>query len=528
MNTKTTNYFLFFVSIALIIQGCKKDKDKSNWLTNWVFPIAQTTIGINSLVPDSLRTVNDDGSVNLSYVTNLNTINTNDLIVIPDTTILNRISIPFGSFLVNPGADVFQKTEVINFNSSSRLTRAILKSGKLIYTIKNYTNGILDINYIVPDAKLNEVGINLNKTIPKKEANVPGISSGEIDLSGYSLKLTGLSNLLTNQITSYITAKLSSNSPATTITMADSLVLSFTFSKLVPTYARGNFAPQIFNAEGETDVNIFEPLQGGNFDFDKLSLSLVLENGIGADVKAKLDNFKVSNSQTNQSLNLNHSLVGANLNLARATENPYTPTRKYFILDETNSNALDFLDVKPNKISYTIQGELNPLGNISNLNDFVYSDKLIKALIDLKIPLNFSAEKITLSDTTSFSWPIDEKREPYINKIKIKMLAKNQIPLGCRISLLFLDENKKLIKEKLSNGDILAAEQVQGSSQTISATSTIITTISKEEYPELKKTKFIAWKTEFNTYNLPQKNTWYSNYTLKINTLGTFEYRMHL
>jgi hypothetical protein len=65
-------------------------------------------------------------------------------------------------------------------------------------------------------------------------------------------------------------------------------------------------------------------------------------------------------------------------------------------------------------------------------------------------------------------------------------------------------------------------------SQTISATSTIITTISKEEYPELKKTKFIAWKTEFNTYNLPQKNTWYSNYTLKINTLGTFEYRMHL
>lgn len=285
MNTKTANYFLFFISIAIILQGCKKEEDKSNWLTNWVFPIAQTTIGINSLVPDSLRTVNDDGSVNLSYVTNLNTINTNDLIVIPDTTILNRISIPFGSFLVNPGADVFQKTEVINFNSSSRLTRALLKSGKLIYSIKNYTNGDLDINYLVPDARLNEVGINLNKTIPKKEANLPGISSGEIDLSGYSLKLTGLSNLLTNQITSYITAKLSSNSPATTITMADSLVLSFTFSKLVPTYARGNFAPQIFNVEGETDVSIFEPLQGGNFDFDKLSLSLVLENGIGADVK---------------------------------------------------------------------------------------------------------------------------------------------------------------------------------------------------------------------------------------------------
>ena len=149
-------------------------------------------------------------------------------------------------------------------------------------------------------------------------------------------------------------------------------------------------------------------------------------------------------------------------------------------------------------------------------------------MIDLKIPLNFSAEKITLTDTTSFSWPIDEKREPYINKIKIKMLAKNQIPLGCRISLLFLDENKKLIKEKLSNGDILAAQQIQGSSQTSTATSTIITTISKEEYPELKKTKFIAWKTEFNTYNLPQKNTWYYNYTLKINTSGTFEYRMHL
>jgi hypothetical protein len=521
------NLLVLFFGILLLV-GCKKEEDKSNWLTNWAFPVAHTTIGIHSLVPDSLRSVNNDGSVNLSYVTNLNTINTNDLIVIPDTTIVNRISIPFGSFLVNPGADVFQKTEVINFNSTSRLTRAILKSGKLIYSIKNYTNGILDINYLVTDAKLNNVSLNLDKTIPKRVGTTPGISTGEIDLSGYSLKLTGLSNLLTNQITSYITSKLSASSPATTITMADSLVLSFTFSKLVPSYAKGNFAPQSFTADGETDVNIFEPLLEGNFDFDKLSLSLVLENGIGADVKAKLNNFVVNNTITNQSLSLNHTIVGANLNMARATENPYLPTRKYFILDENNSNAMDFLDIKPNKISYSIQGELNPLGNIANLNDFIYSDKLIKALIDLKIPLNFSAEKITLSDTTAFSWPIEEKREPYINKIKLKILAQNQIPLGCKLSILFLDENKKLIKEKLTNADILPASQELGSALTTMVKSEITTTFSKEELVELKHTKFIAWKTEFNTYNLPQKNTWYSNYILKINTTGSFEYRMHL
>jgi hypothetical protein len=214
--------------------------------------------------------------------------------------------------------------------------------------------------------------------------------------------------------------------------------------------------------------------------------------------------------------------------MARATENPYLPTRKYFILDETNSNAMDFLDIKPNKISYSIQGELNPLGNISNLNDFIYSDKLIKALIDLKIPLNFSAEKITLSDTTAFSWPIEEKREPYINKIKLKIQAQNQIPLGCKLSILFLDENKTLIKEKLTNGDILPATQEPGSALTTMVKSEITTTFSKEELAELKHTKFIAWKTEFNTYNLPQKNTWYSNYILKINTTGSFEYRMHL
>jgi len=310
--------------------------------------------------------------------------------------------------------------------------------------------------------------------------------------------------------------------------MADSLVLSFTFSKLVPSYARGNFAPQSFDVNGETDVTIFGPLLDGNFDFDKLSLSLVLENGIGADVKAKLENFKVSNTQTNQSLNLNHTIVGANLNMTRAIENPYLRTRKYFLLDETNSNVLDFLELKPNKISYSIQGELNPLGNISNLNDFVYSNKLLKAFIDLKIPLNFSAENIVFSDTATFSWPIEEKREPYINKIKLKMLAQNQIPLGCKISLLFLDENKILIKEKLSNGDILPAIQELGSSLTTMVKSEIITTFTKEEFIELKKTKFIAWKTEFNTYNLPQKNTWYSNYILKINTSGSFEYRMHL
>lgn len=518
-NTK----FLLLIIIPIFIYSCKKD-ELSSWNSNWVVPIANTNIGIENLLPDSLFYHNAEGNTHLSYIGELNALNTSDLIKIPDTSIINKLSIPFGSFAVNPGTSIYTESKAIRFGSNSQITYAIIHKGKLKYKIKNYTTGIIDFKYRINEAKKNGIPLEINKSVSKRINNQPGIIEGDLNLSGYELYLRGPGGQFVNTLFSLTQATSSLSNPIINITPTDSIVLEFSFEQLSPWYARGNFAPLDFELNGTSDFNLYNVFNGGNISIADAKIALTIENGIGADISAKINQLLAQKGSTQTQLQ--HQVIGTNLNFTRAIETPYTPTKKEFILNAGNSNIVDFINIMPDKLYYSLSGKLNPLGNISGFNDFIYADKLIKAYLNIDIPMTLSATDILLADTSSFKSPISETQFDRIKKLMLTIHAENLIPSTCKLKLDFLDENKVSLFSIIPDKQIESSQNVNNvNTQKYSA---VDFELPATEYDNFLTAKYLVWSVLVNTQNQPEKITWHQSYKMKINLTGKATYEMQL
>ena len=69
---KKIRYKLIFL-LALTVFSCKHELEKPNWDIDLIVPIANTTININSIVKDSIISINenDSGLISLIYEENI-------------------------------------------------------------------------------------------------------------------------------------------------------------------------------------------------------------------------------------------------------------------------------------------------------------------------------------------------------------------------------------------------------------------------------------------------------------------------
>ena len=66
-------------------------------------------------------------------------------------------------------------------------------------------------------------------------------------------------------------------------------------------------------------------------------------------------------------------------------------------MDNGNSNIDAFIENLPDGITYDLDVTANPLGDVSNGNDFLYDDSRLTADLDVDIPLNIIATDLTLT-----------------------------------------------------------------------------------------------------------------------------------
>ena len=177
---------------------------------------------------------------------------------------------------------------------------------------------------------------------------------------------------------------------------------------IVPYYAKGYFGQSNDTSNSESRVTLFDRIQAGTFSLEDATLNLDVKNGIGADIRAGLLGFRSVNTRTGNTVAMQHSSVQQIFNVQRATDFPFTPSNYSFEYNKSNSNLISLLENMPNRFDLSYYTELNPFGNISNGNDFVYTDKAIDAHVKLDIPLHFSSNNLTLVDTVyldhSFEW----------------------------------------------------------------------------------------------------------------------------
>lgn len=433
---KYITVLLLFLAISF---GCKK-KDLV-WESDWAAPLVNDTLSLENLVNDSTLAANG-GFYELNLRRLLFDLNINDLLTIPDTTIEQNFTIAISSFVANPGFTFVSSTEEHEINIPDlELKKISLSKGYIDVQVLNPipTTAIFEVT--LPG--VTKDGVTFSETYsapPGTDAN-PGIVNKTIDLTGYSLDLTGSTGTASNRLMSVVKVSTSTSGPTVTITDQQVTKVVATFRDVEVFYAKGYFGNKVIEESDTVNLDLLNSYQSGLFDIGTTNLKFIIDNGIKVSANAKLKGL-TSYNNLNASLDLIHPLVHSNLvvNPASGYWNTLTPSETVIEANSGNSNIENFIENLGNKYKVDYRVELNPWGNVSGSSDEYFPNSKFRIFLEANMPLAFGMDDLVLQDT--FDIDLDQGD----NAVKIKsgkliLNAANSFPLSANVDLFLMDEN---------------------------------------------------------------------------------------
>lgn len=527
-------YLLLLLIAPILFSSCRKEMEKASWDTDILTPLINASMTINNILPDSILQANPDSSLKIVFNNDLYKIDMDTLFNIGDTTVHNGYALPFSTTL-NPG-------QIIPFPSSTSTTYSlpgielktvIIKSGFVTFKVKSEIREVTTYVYSIPcatDALGNAFSKNI--TVPARVGTTPGVFNQTYDLTGYTIDLTGPAGTQINTIYTGLTAQVSGAALDTVlVTPADSLIIDNTFFDIIPYYAKGYFGNNTYNVgPSTTDFTLFDRIVDGTLDLEDVDFNFKIENPIGMDARLFVNNISSINTRTGTTINLANSMIGSTININRAAESAgiVYPTYANFPLNTTNSNIKPMIENLPNKFGYSMQIITNPLGNISGSNDFIYSDRLMKASLDMEIPLSLVATNLTLQDTLDLNISQTDGTQN-IHEGTITLFANNGFPFDAQVQMYLLNESNTVTDSIFGYANTIVEAPINAALRVIGKKLTKITIpISESKMNLLYDTKKVVLKVKFNTSAQPQYIKIYSDYAIDVKLVGDFNYTIQI
>ncbi len=452
-----------FAGILLsTVQGCRKDAGPARWDIDVAAPLLTTRLTIGDLVPDSLLSVGPDGMVSLVYTSELFAVDLDTLLGLPDTSFVYAYAFPLpgnDQFNLPAGFPVISQNNVLRFDLPEvQLTRLDIRSGELQVDMRNKINSRVLGHFELPSGQFPD-GVNtLDMAVDPGSPGAPAMSTLTRDLSGTRFDLRGPTYDQVNTLTTNVAATLDPDGSGATVTNQDSVVVQVGYNELITAYAKGYFGTNTITQEDEESrLTLFDRFVGGSLDLDQVTMRLHVENGVGMDIQVRLNAFEAINSRTGVSVDLQNAILQGPINLNRATDNGdgFTPSHYQRTLDNTTSNIDAFVENLPDRVRYDVEIQLNPLGDISNGNDFLYYESELKADIELEVPLSIIASGLTLENFSRPDLPGDAEN-PTLQHGTLHLFASNGFPFDARLLLDLVDDENNVLSSIPVDGMVLA------------------------------------------------------------------------
>ena len=521
--------FILFLLIFIFYSSCRKENKNPSWDVDLLVPLVNSTLTINNIIPDSFLNKNPDNSFDLVYNTKLYSLSSDTLFSFPNTSLDTAYWLPFSVNLSPSGTIVPPTTDQTkNATGDVQLTSVTLRSGKMLLKIRSQVQSMIDFTYKIPSAKSSQ-GIVFDTTfrIPSATAAKDGIYSTVFDLSGYKLDLTGLNGDKVNTVVTYHAAIISPLPYGNTVTVTpgDSVVISNSFIDIVPEYAKGYFGSTLTKVGPDSSaVTLFNHIIDGTLNLEDIDINFNIENSIGADARITIDNLTSVNTRTGNSVPLTHSIIGSAINLNRAVDNVgnVSPSLYTFSIKPSNSNIKSFVENLPDKMMYQMDFQINPLGNVSGSNDFVYYNKLMKTEMNMTIPLSLIANDLTMADTMDFNMG---KESENINNGNLYLYAENGFPFTAEAQLYMMDENYSIVDSLISIPNSILSPTLDANFICVGKqNSKLQIPVDAAKMDLLRATKKMYMKIKFNTAGKPSYVKIYSFYEMHIKLVGDFNY----
>jgi hypothetical protein len=106
------------------------------------------------------------------------------------------------------------------------------------------------------------------------------------------------------------------------------------------------------------------------------------------------------------------------------------------------------LELLPDYLHYSYNGNSNPLGNVSSGNDFYYKGYPFRGIFNLEVPLNIAMNRLKLAEYVAVE---PEKKSNYMNSGLFTLKAVNSFPFDLRLNLLMCGKDSVLFDTLLHN-----------------------------------------------------------------------------
>ena len=154
-------FFFLFIILFLTLSSCKKEK--TYWDVDLSVPIANASLSLSNLFPDTIISSNQNGNLSILFDDEVFSYTADSLVNIPDTTIYNSFQLIMfqgGYYPYGPGfsLDINSQDEVrFDFPNDIQLKEAKIRSGKLKILVKNPLRQPVIFKCYVLSAKKNNI-----------------------------------------------------------------------------------------------------------------------------------------------------------------------------------------------------------------------------------------------------------------------------------------------------------------------------------------------------------------------------------
>jgi hypothetical protein len=518
---------IYILYILLLLASCNKENEHPQWDIAVLGPIAQANLGMENLFGDSSIVSTSDGALILHYDTVYSEFELDSIYQIADTTIPTVVLFPPIPSTITPGQAFYsQNNNVVLGAGDVDLKFAIIDSGLIRLEIKNTLQSKINFLYTIPRALKNGIPFSVYASVDSASKTDPKYFSGVYDFSGYEVDLTGSTGNQVNTITYDIVARADSGGVPFVINANDTVVnLKTTLIDIQPYFVRGYLSQNETQQVNLLDSAFGQIIKNGTVELDSIQLNFDIINYIGADAQGFVSYFRSDNTRTGNSLDLiAPGFINQYLNFNRASINSaltdsLVPTTYSVQLDHTNSNVRELMENLPDRFSYDIKLFLNPLGNISGSNDFIYRDRLVDTRVQIKMPLRFAFDQLIMADTLDFTIANATNFDP-VGTTTLTLLADNGFPFDLNLQMFLLDSTNTIVDSMFVPDYIAAAPYDVNYKATGSTRTEIKIPIDEERKQKILTVKRVGIRLKFDTPDYPQFIQLYSSYRLYLKLIA--------
>ena len=442
---RTAGFFLLFVVFIMIFQSCVKKEDfefndetLSGWSPNIVAPLVHSKLTLSNILTGKNSI---DQLIQVDSITHLLTLiyrdtvfsqTAEELIHIPDQTYHTdttlNVSFPGGI----PVDSIVTQPCIFYFSTSNgeRFDSVYIKTAILNIAINSNANHNARIYITVPNLLKN--GVPYQKTITYTyNGSVPVIVNDTCLLNGYLLKLDSGKTMTLKYILAFYRDANPDMSPY--YVNLDESITGITFSKLFGYLGQ---TPISFKQDS-VELNIFKNNTSGSFRLKEPKLYIYANNAIGMPISLNFDLLEAV-KLPNNIVNISGTGFPNPWLIASPTYNQLGESiESSFMLDNTNSNVDDAINILPTLFNCQASGITNPNGNPDVDKNFIFDTSRIGLDVKVELPLFGRAWDFILQDTIDF--PLDADVMDKVETMLFKFNITNGFPMEANMQIYFAD-----------------------------------------------------------------------------------------